>query len=132
MKIRWNAGAVRLRISPSELDALQHGGRVSEVLRLGEHAWASELRANGETVLLIENKGDRATLHFTLSPPDLARLLLPNSEGVYFSTLDGVRFYVEKDFPCAHPRAIEAFEQSETFSAPPDFTARKNPIDELH
>jgi hypothetical protein len=38
-----------------------------------------------------------------------------------------LRFYIEKDFPCAHPRAGEAEEApTPTFTPPPGFEARKN------
>jgi hypothetical protein len=47
---------------------------------------------------------------------------------VYFQTADSApfRYFIEKDFPCVHPRAAEALEpRTETFPPPPDFEARK-------
>lgn len=38
-----------------------------------------------------------------LSSADAILLTEPTREGVYFES-DGVRFFIEKDFPCEHPR----------------------------
>jgi hypothetical protein len=39
---------------------------------------------------------------------------------------DRTRYFVEKDFPCAHPRTGDAMEKpSETFKPPAGFEARK-------
>jgi hypothetical protein len=44
---------------------------------------------------------------------------------VYFSD-SSLRYYIEKDFPCLHPRPAEASESTtETFEAPSDFAQRK-------
>jgi hypothetical protein len=37
-----------------------------------------------------------------------------------------IRYFVEKDFPCVHPRPVDAMgEPSETFAPPPGFGVRK-------
>ena len=62
-----------------------------------------------------------------LSAADRARLAAPDAEGVYFQSPGGLRYVIEKDFPCVHPRGAEAREPvTETFQPPPDFERRKN------
>ena len=123
MKIRWNSQSVRLRISPSELASLEKGEAVEETLRLGG---ASSWRARLEPAASTGLKTSGVVLSFSLSAADLARLTDAENEGVYF-TLDGFRYFVEKDFPCAHPRAAEAAEPAaETFEPPVGFEERKS------
>jgi hypothetical protein len=64
----------------------------------------------------------------SLAAGDLAQLADPTVEGVYFVTDDGreLRFFIEKDFPCIHPRGSGGLEPvTPTFKAPPGFAARK-------
>lgn len=62
----------------------------------------------------------------TLSPADRNRLAAPDAEGIYFQSPTGLRYVIEKDFPCAHPRGSEAQEPiTETFHPPQDFERRK-------
>lgn len=134
MKVRWTGQSVRLRISPSELDCLLRGGDVIETLLLpyggswsATLAVADDATGSGEVRepgLALED----GNLRLTLSPSELARLAAPEAEGVYFETAGqqpSVRYYVEKDFPCAHPGAPEAREPpAETFAPPPGFKER--------
>ena len=125
MKIRWTGHSVRLRISPSELDRLLAGGAVTETLTLpGGGRWSAVLVPADETGLGLED----GSLRFALGPDARARLAAPDAEGVYFHT-DGeppLRYFVEKDFPCAHPGAPEAQEPPyETFAPPPGFKERQ-------
>jgi hypothetical protein len=123
MKVRWNRSSVRLRLTPSELATLMHGETVTETLGLpGGASWSVALAAAEATGLSSE--GNTARLH--LSPEDRQRLAAPDAEGVYFQIEDGLRYWVEKDFPCAHPRAAEASEPvTETFAPPGGFEERK-------
>lgn len=127
MKVRWTAESLRLRITPSELAQAEQRLPIETALTLGPgDGWRVELQVEeGITTALTQ---DGSTLRVTLAPVDLKRLLDPETEGVYFTAdrADGVRFYVEKDFPCIHPRGIEALEPpTETFPAPDDFEERK-------
>lgn len=122
MKIRWTAQSVRLRITPAELAALERGEETLETLKFGNGQWRASLGAGAATALSLEG----GELRVLLGPDDVQSLAHPETEGVYFS-IEGIRYFVEKDFPCAHPRALEALESpSETFAPPPDFEARKN------
>jgi hypothetical protein len=126
MKIRWTDTGIRFRITPSELDALQEGKIVEESLRLTEAVvWNAQiLPVPTETGLHHEG----ATVQIRLSPEDRAQLAQSDREGVYFETEDtpAFRYYIEKDFPCVHPRLAEAAEpKTETFIPPPDFSERK-------
>ncbi|HZT41980.1 MAG TPA: hypothetical protein VFA07_07310 [Chthonomonadaceae bacterium] len=124
MKIRWTGGSVRFRITPSELEALERGQTVREELAVGD-GWSAAIFP-GTATTGIELKASELILH--LSDADGKRLAAPDAEGVYF-TQEGkqpLRYYIEKDFPCIHPRASQVKEDSgETFSPTEEFTARK-------
>ena len=126
MKVRWTRGGVRLRITPTELEDLQRGAQVVETLSLPGGGWSATIRpAAPGTALLLEG----STLCLALSDVDLAQLSTPEAEGVYFQTDDEppLRYFIEKDFPCAHPRAADALEpETENFKPPPGFIARKS------
>lgn len=123
MKVRWNANSLRLRITPLELAQILRGEPVQEMLALtGQTCWQVTIQAAIETAL--SSTGQLAVM--SLAPSDRERLARPDMEGVYFQTAEGVRYLVEKDFPCIHPRAVEMLEPTtETFDAPLDFEKRK-------
>jgi hypothetical protein len=126
VKIRWTEGSVRFRITPSELASLERGEPVVETLKLpGGTAWSARIAPGADVTGLRFEAG---TLQLALIGDDVAQLAAPENEGVYLpaDSAAGVRYFVEKDFPCAHPRAAEALEpQSETFTPPPEFEQRK-------
>jgi len=122
MKIRWSRGSVRMRITPSELAALERGEALSEELTLPGGSWIASIRTAEASALTMQ--GNVLEVHLTAE--DVAQLAAPENEGVYFDA-DGTtpRYYIEKDFPCAHPRAAEALEpQSETFAPTREFIER--------
>ncbi|MDQ3815599.1 MAG: hypothetical protein M3347_16915 [Armatimonadota bacterium] len=126
MKVRWTQTSVRLRITPSELEALQRGASVSEKLAFDiPGRWLAAICPGGSKTTLTFESGQ---LHVWLADADCQRLAAPENEGVYFE-LGGdppFRYYIEKDFPCIHPRAADAQEpSSETFAPLPGFTERK-------
>ena len=123
MKIRWNSRSLRLRITPTEFAEVLCGRSAAETLHMpGGTVWMVRLETGPATQLSSEGR----TVVFALSPADLARLEDPDTEGVYFVTDEGIRYFVEKDFPCVHKRAEESLEQpTETFIAPGDFERRK-------
>ena len=124
MKVRWNRSSLRLRITPSEMETVIAGASVAESLALpGGSGWRVTLNAGTETVLGATADG----VTVSLSAADRDILASPAAEGVYLQSPYGLRYYVEKDFPCAHPRAAEALEPTaQTFEAPPGFEQRKN------
>lgn len=129
MKVRWTDSSVRLRITPTELAALEQGETLRARLAFPGGAWAISLLPRSEVTDLRFADGEARLL---LSAQDGMRLSHPEAEGVYFETdpPDPIRFYVEKDFPCAHPTAAEAREpQTEAFAPPADFEARKQERD---
>ena len=115
MKIRWTEESVRFRITPTELDVLRRGEPALARLPI-PGGWAAGLYpAQAQTSLNVVS----GELRLLLSSEDTARLALPENEGVYFQqTETGLRYYIEKDFPCEHPRSSEAQESSETFQRP--------------
>ena len=123
MKIRWNSGSMRLRITPTELAAVLTGDTASEVLLApGGTSWEVRLEIGAETRL----SSDGQVVVLSLSPADRELLADPELEGVYFQADEGIRYFVEKDFPCVHSRAKESMEMpTETFIAPGDFERRK-------
>ena len=127
MKVRWTEDSLRLRITPSELAQLAKRRPVEAALTLGAGGgWRAVLAVAEASETALTQQG--SALRLALSAADLARLAAPDAEGVYFEAdrADGVRYYVEKDFPCVHPRGVEAMEPpTETFAPPADFEARK-------
>lgn len=128
MKIRWTKNSVRFRITPGELESLMRYEAVTETLHIANLYWVAMIypqkaRKHSDFV------ATQSEFAIRLSKPDLQKLADPQNEGVYFSTKgeNSFRYFIEKDFPCAHPRAGEAEETStETFEPPPDFEERKN------
>ncbi len=120
MKIRWTAQSVRYRIEPNEMEALLRKETV-EAQFLG--AWTATLE-QGETTHL---EASGCKVQITLSREDALNLAQPDQEGVYFQQdAPSLRYYVEKDYPCAHPRASEIQEKpSETFAPSEVFMQRK-------
>jgi len=127
MKVRWTEESLRLRITPSELAQVERRLPVETALTLGPGGgWRAALVVEEIAATTLSQDGN--TLRLTLAPGDLARLLEPSAEGVYFTAdrADGIRYYVEKDFPCLHPRGVEAMEPvTESFAPPADFEERK-------
>ena len=126
MKIRWTRDHLRLRITPSELEMILEGKAVIECFQLsGGPGWETAIVPVEHETELVWVEG---ALHLCLSSEDCQRLAVPETEGVYFDRAGDppLRYFVEKDFPCAHPRAADAMEKpSETFNPPPGFEARK-------
>ncbi len=117
MKVRWTENSLRLRITPAELELLRGRQAVMTIMQIG--AWEVFLEGGPwESQLLTRG----AQIHVHLSPADLTALLEPSAEGVYL-TRDDFKYYVEKDFPCEHPRPAEvapesALEPAQTFPRP--------------
>jgi hypothetical protein len=124
VKIRWTQNSVRFRITPTELEALERGEAIRESFPLGAGWNAAIAPETGVTALHFLG----GVVQISLSEEDRIALSNPQNEGVYFQTKDeaSIRYLIEKDFPCAHPRAADAMESvTETFSPPPNFDARK-------
>jgi hypothetical protein len=118
---------VRFRITPAELETLERGESVREDFPLGE-GWHAAIVPRSDITALQFSAG---VLEILVSEDDRAALSDSENEGVYFQTdaAPAVRYLIEKDFPCAHPRASEAAEPvTQTFSAPTGFEERKNKI----
>ena len=125
MKIRWTQTSIRLRITPTELHMLALGEQIEENLGRIPGAWSVVIAVDPTITDLAIDGG---LVRLRLSATDRDRLMAPDCEGVYFQTDDSheLRYFIEKDFPCAHPRAAEALEpETETFRAPIDFVFRK-------
>ncbi len=117
MKVRWTETSLRLRITPAELELLRDHRAVIATMSVG--AWQVFLKGGPWQTQLL-TRGSQVHVH--LSSADLAALLEPTCEGVYL-TRDSFKYYVEKDFPCEHPRPVEvalepALETTQTFPRP--------------
>ncbi len=123
MKVRWTENSLRLRITPSELTQILGGQAVVVALAMpGGVRWQVNIQPATETSLFSE----QSSAILSLAPGDRQRLAEPEAEGIYFHTEDGLRYFVEKDFPCVHPHAAESLEPvTETFDAPNEFERRK-------
>lgn len=120
MKVRWMEGSLRLRITPCEFSLLQQGGSVCERATF-PGGWQVCVGPGEESALVSDS------LTVTLSRAFLDELSRPEAEGVYF-VRENYRFFVEKDFPCVHPRPKEAQESTETFAPPPGFAERHKTV----
>ncbi|HEY3333562.1 MAG TPA: hypothetical protein VGK19_26250 [Capsulimonadaceae bacterium] len=127
MKVRWMSGSLRLRVSPEEFDELRSGGEVVESLGApGRGGWTATCVVGVHTGAAI----DGGSLTFTLSADDMGKLAQHDVEGLYFAD-DGpepFRYYIEKNFPCAHPHPPEASAMDPhmgTFAPTPSFADRK-------
>jgi hypothetical protein len=132
MKVRWTEGSVRFRITPTELTALVQGRPVATRLFLpAGGGWTASLVPAGRTEL----RSDGAEVTVLLSADDVAALADGTREGVYFATPapERLRYYVEKDFPCAHPHPPEAAEpESERFAPSDAFLRRRGQAPPVH
>ena len=132
MKIRWTNTSLRLRITPGELEALRRSEIVKERLSFAgaENGWSAAILP-GVAATSVQLVG--GSLLIRLSVDATQQLAAPEQEGVYFEQ-DGdppLRYYIEKDFPCVHPRAGEAQEPpTETFAPPADFEERRTSGDD--
>lgn len=126
MKVRWRENSLRLRITPEELATLQAGSAVTETA-LFPGGWETTLCLSDASALLAQEPG---ALLLTLSPAALTELAQPETEGVYFTT-EHYQFFVEKDFPCAHPRPSAAQESTTTFAPPEGFAERHKVVSSL-
>lgn len=122
MKVRWTRDSLRLRITPSELAALERGEAVTEGLAFAGGRWAVRLDpAALETSVTWDDGGVRVGV----AAADVRRLAAPDAEGIY-PHAPQLRLLVEKDFPCAHPHAPDAKEPAtERFAPSPAFLRRK-------
>ena len=126
MKIRWTDESLRLRITPSELAALVVGEPLRSTLAIpGGAAWSLLVLPNQPA---SELRTSDAAMEVRLTADDIWRLTDGDAEGIYFTTGEGdraVRYFIEKDFPCAHPHADEAREPETERFAPTDGYLRR-------
>jgi hypothetical protein len=126
LKIRWTAESVRFRITPSELDSLQRGELIGETLALpGGGMWSASILPGLSIPTRLDATGNELCL--SLNDGDLDHLAEDDVEGVSFKQAGAeIRYLLEKDFPCIHPRPLHAAEPvTETFAPPAGFEARK-------
>ncbi len=99
MKIRFTTSSLRVRITPNELEQIKN--RTSLELGFGiANGWKFRLEASEQTTL--ESRAGVVVLG--LSSADAKLLSETTRDGVYFE-FDGIRFFIEKDFPCEHSRS---------------------------
>ena len=96
LKIQWQGGNLRVRINPNDLSVLERGQSLLERLILPTGGWTFSLERGEFTALEMRAEA----LILTLSEADVARLLEPDREGVYFEGMysgTALEFCVEKD-----------------------------------
>jgi hypothetical protein len=129
MKIRWKQDSLRLRITPTELKDLLGGEQICERLDLSDGpVWEVAIFPTSEEETSIRNFGP--VVHLLLSREDQMKLAYSEVQGVYFTTNRSgsglIRYFIEKDFPCIHPRADALEGSSETFAPPPGFVVKED------
>ena len=113
--------SVRMRITPAELSALIEGQVISQ--RLGPGSWQIEISKGEESRLTLKG----ALLRVDLAQHDVDDLADPFREGIYLDSEHepSIVYFLEKDFPCVHPRHPKTREVStETFEPPHGFSER--------
>ncbi len=131
MKVRWTSDSIRFRITPGELDKLRTGGAVGISLRVPGGQWEATITPGDEESATELRGGGANAIIVYLAPVDLYRLCEEEREGVYFHTAtEGItiQYFIEKDFPCVHPRPNEVQEESETFTPPSGFAERHKTV----
>ena len=128
MKVRWTENSIRLRITPSELEALENNQIVREAVKLAGGSWTARILPGCAHTDFGLVDGD---LLVYLSTADLNGLSAPQEEGVYFTSEaagnQGISVCIEKDFPCAHPRQSAVPEPaSECFSPTENYLKRQS------
>jgi len=127
MKVRWADDSLRFRITPSELTALVIGEPLTTTLSVpGGARWSVVVRPKAP---FSELRSDDGAVEVCLTLDDLWRLVDDDAEGVYFTTggHGPIRYFIEKDFPCAHPHAEEACEpETERFAPTERYLRRKH------
>jgi hypothetical protein len=122
MKVRWTEESLRVRLTPTELATLIHGDEVVQRLDLGGGGWEIHVTPSGGVLGVAWKAG---VVVVSIPPQDVALLAEPDREGVY-SHRPNLRLLVEKDFPCAHPHAVDAEEpDTERFAPTRGFLERK-------
>jgi len=99
------------------------GQPISSTLSMPGGHWRVSIATGDVTDLAMVD----SVVTVTIADIDLGELAAPEREGVYFQTPEpmSVRYYIEKDFPCAHPRPPAANDPiTETFAPPIDFKLR--------
>jgi RNAse (barnase) inhibitor barstar len=97
-----------VRITPNELERIKNREPLELVFGIPS-AWKLLLLPAESTTLETRD----GVVVFGIRSSDAALLAEPSREGVYFEA-NSIRFFIEKDFPCEHPRtALE--ESTETF-----------------
>lgn len=108
MKIRFTNSSLRVRITPNELERIKNREPLELMFGI-PGAWTLLLLPAESTTLETRD----GVVVFGIHSSDAALLAEPSREGLYFEA-NGIRFFIEKDFPCEHPRtALE--ESTETF-----------------
>ena len=129
MKVRWTDSSLRIRITPSELGELASGLPVGRVLAFpGGSSWRLVVQPGAPATELRSAAG---AVELALTSADVGRLQEQDVEGVYFATGGpaGVRYFIEKDFPCAHPHSEETCEpDTERFTPTAAYLARKREL----
>jgi hypothetical protein len=127
MKVRWMRGSLRLRVSPDEFKTLLAGGEVLESLDApGAGEWAVVCAVSDRTSITIIG----GAVRFTIAQSEMEKLAIEEREGLYFTTDADppFRYYIEKNFPCAHPHPPEARAMDPsmgTFPPTPAYEERK-------
>jgi ribonuclease inhibitor len=110
VKIRFTSSSLRVRITPNELERIKNREKLE--LSFGIlGGWKFALEPDEQTKLETRD----GVVVFDLSATDAEILAEPTREGLYFES-EGVRFFVEKDFPCEHPRTNLEEEATGTFA----------------
>jgi hypothetical protein len=113
MKLRLRHNSIRLRLTRSEVDRLQHSGHVQETVEFPQTPFIFSLEAasNAERVSasFVEGRLSVAV------PREQCRAWASTEEVGIDAEFQGLSILIEKDWPCLHPSATE---DADTFARP--------------
>lgn len=113
MKLRLRHNSIRLRLTRSEVDRLQHSGRVQEIVEFPQTPFVFTLESSRDVNTVSASFADG---HIAVTIPlDRGRAWATTEEVGIEADFQGLSILIEKDWPCLHPSATE---DADTFARP--------------
>ncbi len=113
MKLRLRHNSIRLRLTRSEVDRLQHSGQVQETVEFPKTPFVFSLESASDVETISASFADG---RLSVSVPlEQSRAWAATEEVGIEAEFQGLSILIEKDWPCLHPSATE---DADTFARP--------------
>lgn len=113
MKLRLRHNSIRLRLTRSEVDRLQHSGQVQERVEFPQAPFIFSLESARAVEAVSASFIDGRLSVFV--PQEQCRAWATTEEVGIDAEFRGLTILIEKDWPCLHPSATE---DADTFARP--------------